>query len=81
MKRILTALTISSFLLISFNVGAQAPPPPPSSHGETTNQGTQENGGGAPLEDGMLTLIALGIAYGSYKLVTVARKRVNAVTE
>ncbi|MCF8294854.1 MAG: hypothetical protein K9I34_02225 [Bacteroidales bacterium] len=80
MKRILTALTISSFLLISISVGAQAPPPPPSSHGETTNQ-TQENGGGAPLEDGMLTLIVLGVAYGSYKLVTVARKRVNAVTE
>lgn len=49
------------FLVLNFAtpVVAQDPPPPPD-HGETGNV----PGGGAPIGEGLVILVALGAAYG-----------------
>jgi len=58
--------TISLFaLLLVLNLaspvfGEDPAPPPPPSHGETGNV----PGGGAPIGEGMVILVALGAAYG-----------------
>lgn len=50
------------FLILNFAtpVVAQEPPPPPPSHGS----GGNVPGGGAPIGEGMVILVALGAAYG-----------------
>ena len=53
------------FTLFTANVFSQDPPPPPTAgHGATGNQ----DGGGAPIGDGLLILLGLGAAYGGKKL-------------
>lgn len=50
------------FLVLNFAtpVVAQDPPPPPQSHGS----GGNVPGGGAPIGEGLVILVALGAAYG-----------------
>lgn len=50
------------FLVLNFAtpVVAQDPPPPPPSHGS----GGNVPGGGAPIGEGLVILVALGAAYG-----------------
>lgn len=50
------------FLVLNFATPAvaQDPPPPPPSHGS----GGNVPGGGAPVGEGMVILVALGAAYG-----------------
>ncbi|RLD59963.1 MAG: hypothetical protein DRJ01_10485 [Bacteroidetes bacterium] len=65
MKKLLViALTI--FMSFTFTtVFCQDPPPPPSGgHSQNGNQ----NGGNAPLGEGLFTLLTLGIMYGGIKL-------------
>ena len=42
------------------------PPPPPGEHGQN---GNQVPGGGAPIGDGLLLLLAMGTAYGLRKRI------------
>jgi hypothetical protein len=67
MKKYL-ATTFSLFLLLlllncATPVAAQDPPPPPPGHGESGNV----PGGGAPVGEGLIILVALGAAYGYKK--------------
>ena len=65
-KHITTSLSlILLFLLLNFAmpVVAQDPPPPPPSHSTTGNV----PGGGAPIGEGLIILVALGAAYGYKK--------------
>jgi len=51
------------FIVLNFATPIYAqdpPPPPPPSHGE----GGNVPGGGAPIGEGMVILVALGAAYG-----------------
>lgn len=51
------------FLILNFATPLAAqdpPPPPPPSHGE----GGNVPGGGAPIGEGLVILVALGAAYG-----------------
>jgi hypothetical protein len=67
MKKYIT--TTLSVLLLVFLLNfvmpamAQYPPPPPPGHGE----GGNVPGGGAPVGEGLIILVALGAAYGYKK--------------
>ncbi len=56
------------FMLLSFAspVLAQEPPPPPPGHGTNGNV----PGGGAPIGEGLIILVAMGAAYGYKKWKT-----------
>ena len=67
MKKYITT-SISLFLLLMLltfvtPVSAQDPPPPPPAHGT----GGNVEGGGAPIGEGLIILLALGAAYGYKK--------------
>jgi len=67
MKKYFTT-SISVFLLLfiltfATPVMAGAPPPPPPAHGT----GGNVEGGGAPIGEGLIILVALGAAYGYKK--------------
>jgi len=69
MKKYITT-SFSVFLLLMLltfatPVSAQDPPPPPG-HGESGNI----PGGGAPIGEGLIMLVALGAAYGYKKWKT-----------
>ncbi|NCA84625.1 MAG: hypothetical protein EOM83_03525 [Clostridia bacterium] len=62
-KHIQTAAIIFLFSIATLCISpviAQNPPPPPPPHGGTTNV----PGGGAPIGEGLVVLVALGAAYG-----------------
>jgi len=61
--RLMILITIFPFTL---SIHAQDPPPPPGQHGNNSNH---PPGGGAPVGDGLITLIALGAAWGLIKKV------------
>ncbi len=61
-------LTISSTCSFAQNGD---PPPPPGEHGEN---GSQIPGGGAPIDSGMVLLIALAAGYGGKKVFQVRKK-------
>lgn len=65
-KSVLRITMIAAFSLISIGLFAD-PPGMPGDHGET---GDQVPGGGAPIGAGIGILIALGSAYGVFKLKT-----------
>jgi hypothetical protein len=67
MKKYITT-TLSVLLLVfllnfAMPAMAQDPPPPPPGHGE----GGNVPGGGAPVGEGLIILVALGAAYGYKK--------------
>jgi hypothetical protein len=67
MKKYITT-TLSVLLLVfllnfAMPAMAQDPPPPPPGHGECGNV----PGGGAPVGEGLIILVALGAAYGYKK--------------
>jgi len=53
------------------------PPPPPGEHGQN---GNQIPGGGAPLGDGLLMLLAMGTVYGLKKR-TAGKKTAKDIPE
>ncbi len=64
-----TMLCIGTITLITINPLTSSaqngdPPPPPGEHGQN---GNQVPGGGAPIGDGLLLLVAMGTAYGLRK--------------
>ena len=64
-KNIIKLLLIAGFSITGLTLSAQAPPPPPSGgHG----QGTDQPGGGAPLDGGLTLLIGMGAVWGGRKL-------------
>ncbi len=67
-------IIIIAFLIGSLCLFAQDPPPPPGEHGSTGNQDPS----GAPIDGGLGILLALGAAYGGYKLY---RKRKQSADE
>jgi hypothetical protein len=80
MKKILKPLVFSVILLASVAFAqitlAQAPPPPPppSGKGTTGNQGPA-NGGGAPIEGGLIVSLALIAGFGGWKWYRVTREK------
>jgi len=67
----LLTITLLTFNLITINpITSSAqngdPPPPPGEHGQN---GNQVPGGGAPIGDGLLVLLAMGTAYGLRKRI------------
>ena len=67
MKRQLKITFSLLILLLMLNFAtplvAQEPPPPPPEHG----QGGNVPGGGAPVGEGLILLVAMGAAYGYKK--------------
>ncbi len=64
MKKATKLILILAFTGLSLTLFAQEPPPPPGGHGETGNQDPR----GAPIDGGLGILLALGAAYGGYKI-------------
>ena len=67
----LFTITLITFNLITINPLTSSaqngdPPPPPGEHGQN---GNQVPGGGAPIGDGLLVLLAMGTAYGLRKKI------------
>ena len=57
---------------ISHQLQAQGPPlPPASGHGST---GNEPEGGNAPIEGGIILLLAMGVAWGGWKAYKTIRK-------
>jgi len=67
-KRIIKSLVfivfLSVFLLTFSNAKSQTPPPP--NNGFTGQGGSTPVGGGAPLTDGLIMLISVGMLYLCY---------------
>lgn len=61
-------LTLILFLSITFSLLSAQDPPPPPPNGGNPNGGVTPVGGGAPIGDGMLLLIAMGVAYGYHRI-------------
>ena len=81
MKKI-TRIVLIQLLIIVFSVAiasAQNPgaPPPPDHNSE----GTQEQGGRAPIAGGMLILLGLGGAYGAFKTYRTYKKVENCMLD
>lgn len=79
MKRIYQKLVLYIFftLVPALYALADGPPPPPDPTGNNSG-----NAVGAPIDDGMFILLALGIGYGVYKIYEMrkaARKKEEAV--
>jgi len=78
MKKLLQRMFfVAQLILMPFFIsGVFADPPGPPSPG-----GNPVSGGGtpvgAPIDDGMVILITLGIAYGGYKIYVIRRNRVT----
>lgn len=71
MRNLLFLIAIA--LLISLNTLADPPSPPGG--GSTGNSGTQGPPVGAPIDSGVIVLLAMGAAYGGNKLVLARKKR------
>jgi hypothetical protein len=75
MRKILNILTVSLILSIaifltdSLYAQTQAPPPP-----QTHGVGGDVPGGGAPVGEGIVFLVAMGAAYGARKVYSMRRK-------
>ena len=82
MKKLLQRMFfVAQLILVPFFIsGVFADPPGPPSPG-----GNPVSGGGtpvgAPIDDGMVVLIALGIAYGCYKIYEIWKKKVTLKEE
>jgi hypothetical protein len=75
MKKILNTIAVSLILsfgiLFTNNILAQTQaPPPPQTHGV----GGTIPGGGAPVGEGLIFLLALGASYGAKKVYSIRRK-------
>ena len=66
---------IVQFMLIELFISSvfADPPGPPGPGGTPTSGGTPV---GAPIDDGIGILLALGIAYGCYKIYIIWKKKV-----
>jgi hypothetical protein len=62
LRIILLSLSLGLFTITAFSQGPGAPPPP--NHG---SEGTQNQGGRAPIGGGLFILLGLGAAYGGVK--------------
>jgi hypothetical protein len=62
-------LSIAIFLTDSLYAQTQAPPPP-----QTHGVGGDVPGGGAPVGEGIVFLVAMGAAYGARKVYSMRRK-------
>ncbi len=62
-------LCMAIFLTDSLYAQTQAPPPP-----QTHGVGGDVPGGGAPVGEGVVLLIAMGAAYGARKVYSMRRK-------
>lgn len=63
-------LVLALFLFSSVSF-AQTTAPPPPGHGTI---GTTVPGGGAPIGEGLIFLLALGASYGAKKVYSIRRK-------
>jgi hypothetical protein len=63
-------LVLTLFFAASVTV-AQTQAPPPPSHGTTDHN---VPGGGAPVGEGIIFLVAMGAAYGARKVYSMRRK-------
>lgn len=61
---IITCITVC----LSISVAAQDPPPPPNNGFGDPNVNNTPVGGGAPLESGLIVLLAMGATYGGKKM-------------
>jgi hypothetical protein len=64
-------LFITMMMLGCMAKSSYCQPPPPAEHGSGSNQ---QPGGGAPVGDGLVILITLGIAYGVKKIYHTHRE-------
>ncbi len=63
LKIIKSIATIILIVTTIFSINAQPAPPPPGSHGSDFNKPAGENGGGAPIGNGLIFFLALAGAY------------------
>jgi hypothetical protein len=64
---ILTSLLLACFMALAQISLAQAPPPPPADKGTNTNK-APGNGGGAPIDGGLIISLAMVACFGTWKL-------------
>jgi len=70
MKKLFLIFICSSLSVLS----SIADPPPPPDGGSTGNSGTSGSPVGAPIDGGLGILLALGAAYGGWKIYLVRKK-------
>jgi hypothetical protein len=66
-KSFVLALMLTGFMAIAQISLAQAPPPPPVDKGTNTNK-APGNGGGAPIDGGVVLSLAMVAGFGGWKL-------------
>lgn len=67
-------MAISWVLIHSVAMSQVGPPPPPPTEGGSTVEQTDE-GGGASLEGGVVGLVLLAAAYGSFRLYRTRKSK------
>ncbi len=67
-------IAIGLVLIHSFAMAQPGPPPPPPTEGGSTVEQTDE-GGGASLEGGVVGLVLLAAAYGSFRLYRTRKSK------
>jgi hypothetical protein len=73
MKKVIKILVIAAFLMVTpLFIIAQNPPHPNGGSGPGT--GNTPVGGGAPVGEGLIIMMAIGIAYGSKKIYKAFNK-------
>ncbi len=78
MKKLLQRIfLVAQLILVPFIISdvLADPPSPPSPGGNPVSGGGTPVG--APIGDGMVVLIALGIAYGTYKIYVIRRNEIT----
>jgi hypothetical protein len=80
-KSLLRIFLIAQLIIIPlFITGIFADPPgPPNPGGDPSGNGGVPVGG--PIDDGLVILLALAIAYGCYKIYEIWKKKVTAKEE
>lgn len=66
-------MAISTVLIQSIVMAQPGPPPPPPTEGGSTVEQTE--GGGASLEGGVVGLVLLAAAYGSFRLYRTRKSK------
>jgi hypothetical protein len=82
MKKLLARLFLVAqlIILLFFNIAVFADPPGPPPPPNPVN-GNPVVGQGAPIDDGVVILLFLGIAFGCFKLYEIRKKKITPKEE
>ncbi|NOU46799.1 MAG: hypothetical protein HOO86_07030 [Bacteroidales bacterium] len=73
-KNIIKLMLIAGFLFTGLILTAQIPPPPPGG-GHDLGGNQPNDGGGAPIDNGLGILLTLGAVYGGKKVYYMMRPK------